>query len=110
MATRAESTARVKQWKRSGLSAAELGRREGRKAKQLHWWVWKLGATALAPQPEEPRFMPVRAVSSPAAARSRPEVLVMTSPSGALAVTAIEKTLPNGRLVRSAADVRPFPE
>jgi len=37
MATRAEWTERVKRWKRSGLSAPEFARREGLKAKQIHW-------------------------------------------------------------------------
>jgi transposase len=99
MASRAEWTERVKRWKRSGLSAAEFARREGLKVKQLHWWVWKLGASSTAPQPDEPRFLPVRVVRSPAAAASTPAVLVTTSPPGT-AATAIEIALPNGRLVR----------
>jgi hypothetical protein len=68
MAMRAEWTERVKRWKRSGLSAAELARREGLKAKQLHGWNWKPGASDTAALPDEPRFLPVRVVSSPAAA------------------------------------------
>ena len=101
MATRAEWTERVKRWKRSGLSAAEFARREGLKAKQLHWWNWKLGASDSAPAPDEPRFLPVRVVSAPAraAASSTPAALVTTSPSWPGA-TAIEIALPNGRLVR----------
>jgi len=86
MATRAEWTERVKRWKRSGLSGAEFARREGLKVKQLHWWVWKLGASGGAPQPEEPRFLPVRVVRSPAASPGAPQALVMTSPSGPAAV------------------------
>jgi transposase len=101
MATRAEWIERVKRWKRSGLSAAEFARREGLKAKQLHWWNWKLGASDTVPQPEEPRFLPVRVVSSPTPAPtpSTSAALVMTSPSSP-AATAIEIALPNGRLVR----------
>ncbi len=99
MATRAEWTERVKRWKRSGLSAAEFARREGLKAKQLHWWTWKLGASDGAPPPEEPRFLPVRVVSAPAPAPSALAEFVKTSPSGS-AATAIEIALPNGRLVR----------
>jgi transposase len=99
MATRAEWTEQVKRWKRSGLSAAEFGRREGLKAKQLHWWSWKLGTSDAAPQPAEPRFLPVRVVSSSAPAPSSPAALVMTSPPGSAAM-AIEIALPNGRLVR----------
>ena len=99
MATRAEWTERVKRWKRSGVSAAEFARREGLKAKQLHWWSWKLGASDTAPLPEQPRFLPVQVVSSTAAASSSSAVLVRTSSSGS-AATAIEIALPNGRLVR----------
>lgn len=101
MATRAEWTGRVKRWKRSGLSAAEFARREGLKAKQLHWWNWKLGASDTAPTPDEPRFLPVRVVSAPAPvhAPSTSPALAMTSPSWP-GTTAIEIALPNGRLVR----------
>lgn len=74
-------------------------RREGLRAKQLHWWSWKLGTSDAAPQPAEPRFLPVRVVSSPAPAPSSPEALVMTSPPGSAAM-AIEIALPNGGLVR----------
>lgn len=106
MATRAEWTERVKRWKRSGLSAADFARREGLKVKQLHWWVWKLGASEAAPQPQEPRFVPVRVVSSPAASPVAPAALETTSPSGP-AATAIEIALPNGRLVRVAPGFDP---
>lgn len=99
MATRAEWTERVKRLKRSGLSATEFARREGLKAKQLHWWVWKLGVAETAPTAEEPRFLPVRVVSAPAPAPSTLAAVVTTSPSGP-AATAIEIALPNGRLVR----------
>ncbi len=103
MATRAEWTERVKRWKRSGLSAGEFARREGLKAKQLHWWNWNLSTSAAAPPPDEPRFLPVRVVSAPspapAPAPSTPTALVMASPSSP-ATTAIEIALPNGRLVR----------
>jgi transposase len=99
MATRAEWTERVKRWKRSGLSAAEFARREGLKAKHLHWWSWKLGASDAAPPADEPRFLPVRVVSSPAPASSTPAALVMSSPAWPAAAP-IEIALPNGRLVR----------
>lgn len=100
MATRTEWSERVKRWKRSGLSAAEFGRREGLKATQLYWWTWKLGASEPAPAPDEPRFLPVRVVSAPAAAPSRPAAALVTTSSSGSAVGAIEIALPNGRLVR----------
>ncbi len=100
MATRAEWSERVKRWKRSGLSAAEFGRREGLKAEQLYWWSWKLGASDPAPAPDEPRFLPVRVVGSLPAAPSRPAAELVTTSSSGGAAAVIEIALPNGRLVR----------
>ncbi len=102
MATRAEWSERVKRWKRSGLSGAEFAQREGLKAPQLYWWTWKLGASDPAPAAaDEPRFLPVRVVGSPAAASPRPEAaLVKPSSSWGSPVGLIEIVLPNGRLVR----------
>lgn len=100
MATRAEWSERVKRWKRSGLSAAEFAQREGLKAPQLYWWTWKLGASEPAPAPDEPRFLPVRVVGSPAAVPSRPEATLVTTSASGSAVGVIEIALPNGRLVR----------
>jgi transposase len=46
MATRAEWARRVERWQRSGLTAAEFGRREGFDGKQLSWWKWELSRNA----------------------------------------------------------------
>lgn len=52
MATRETWAARVREWKRSGLTAADYAEREGLNASTLTWWSSELGKTALAvPRP-----------------------------------------------------------
>ncbi len=66
---------RVEQWKRSGLTAAEFGAREGFEGKQLSWWKWRLSQQVAAdglPAPRKTRegaarpasvtFAPVRVI------------------------------------------------
>jgi transposase len=63
---------RVERWKRSGLTAAEFGAREGFDGKQLSWWKWHLsqraaGETAPArpkgtARPASVTFVPARVV------------------------------------------------
>jgi hypothetical protein len=88
MATRAEWTKWIEQWKRSGLGAAEFARREGLKPKQFYWWCRQL--CAYPPSAAEPRFQPVPAAAvSPSAASS-------ATPAPAW----IEIALPNGGVLR----------
>jgi len=63
---------RVERWKRSGLTAAEFGAREGFDGKQLSWWKWHLSQRAAgetsparskgATQSESVTFVPARVV------------------------------------------------
>ncbi len=46
MATRETWAVRVREWKRSGLTAAAFAEREGLNAGTLTWWSSKLGRTA----------------------------------------------------------------
>jgi transposase len=65
MATREDWAERVKRWKKSGLTAAEFGEREGIEAKQLHWWKWHLGKKEVPSASESPlRLLPVSVVPS----------------------------------------------
>ena len=48
MATRETWAARVREWKRSGLTAAEFAEREGLNASTLTWWSSQLGRSTLA--------------------------------------------------------------
>ena len=48
MATRETWAARVREWKRSGLTAADYAEREGINASTLTWWSSELGRAALA--------------------------------------------------------------
>jgi transposase len=48
MATRETWAARVRDWKRSGLTAADYAEREGINASTLSWWSSELGRSALA--------------------------------------------------------------
>ena len=99
MAKTAKTTAagwarRVARWKRSGLTAAEFGAREGFEGKQLSWWKWRLSqGTAGRVGPEGPAqpapvtFIPARVVGG-----ARPR-----SPA---ADGRVEIMLGNGRVVR----------
>jgi transposase len=64
MATREDWAERVERWKKSGLTAAEFGEREGIQGKQLHWWKWHLGKNEAPSASETPRLLPVRVVQS----------------------------------------------
>lgn len=48
MATRETWAARVREWKRSGLTAAEFGQREGLRPRTLTWWSSELRRSPLA--------------------------------------------------------------
>jgi hypothetical protein len=48
MATRETWAARVREWKRSGLTSAEFAERQGLNASTLTWWSSQLGRSALA--------------------------------------------------------------
>jgi len=53
----------VSAWQRSGLSAAEFGRKHGVNGQRLAWWRWKLAA-----EPATPMLVPVEvAPTEPAA-------------------------------------------
>jgi transposase len=65
MATREDWAERIKRWKKSGLTAAEFGQREGIAGKQLHWWKWHLGKNETPSASEIPRLLPVRVVAQP---------------------------------------------
>lgn len=65
MATREDWAERIKRWKKSGLTAAEFGEREGIAGKQLHWWKWHLGKKEVLSASESPlRLLPVSVVPS----------------------------------------------
>jgi transposase len=52
MATRETWASRVREWKRSGLTAADYAEREGLNARTLTWWSCELGrATAPIERP-----------------------------------------------------------
>lgn len=48
MATRETWAARVREWKRSGLTAADYAEREGLNPRTLSWWSSELGRSTLA--------------------------------------------------------------
>lgn len=85
----------MERWKRSGLSAAEFGVREGFKGKQLSWWKWHLSQAAGEEKaPARPK----------GAARPAPLTFVparVVDPGRAPAADGrLEIVLGNGRVVR----------
>jgi hypothetical protein len=54
---------RVEQWKRSGLTAAEFGAREGFEGRQLSWWKWRLSQQVAGEGSPAPRKRAARPAS-----------------------------------------------
>jgi transposase len=82
MATREDWAERVKRWKKSGLTAAEFGEREGIEGRQLHWWKWHLGKKEVPSATELPlRLLPVRVVPARdvGVSKERPLEIVLQS-------------------------------
>jgi transposase len=73
MATRETWAARVREWKRSGLTAADYAEREGFNASTLTWWSSRLGPSALVPR--TPPVLEVVMSTRPGQARSLEVVL-----------------------------------
>jgi hypothetical protein len=61
----------VREWKRSGLKAAEFARKKGIKRQALHNWSWQLNKQAAARRQErsvsDVRLLPVHVTPSPRA-------------------------------------------
>lgn len=57
MVTRETWAARVRDWKRSGLTAADYAEREGFNANTLTWWSSRLGLSALTRTPPVLEFV-----------------------------------------------------
>ena len=77
-------TGRVAKWKRSGLTAAEFGAREGCNGKTLKFWKWKLGQRR-AGRPRPPggpgtRFIEVITPSSAGVVSSDPRFEIEVGP------------------------------
>ncbi len=72
--TRTEWLARVRRWKRSGLTLAEFAAGEQVKAPTLSWWAWRLGETRRNRRGGSPvELVPVRlAPSAEAEVSTRP--------------------------------------
>lgn len=75
MATRETWAVRVRDWKRSGLTAAEFGQREGLRPRTLTWWSSELrrSPVALAKPPV------VEVMVAPRAATASSLEVVLTS-------------------------------
>jgi hypothetical protein len=97
----------IEDWKRSGLDAAEYGKRHGMAAKKLYWWSWFLRAhpapattakVALAPIAQT-SLLPVRVRSSVPGAASAADAHANGG--------SVEVALPNGAVVRASSSVNP---
>lgn len=89
MATRETWAVRVREWKRSGLTAVEFAGREGLNARTLSWWSSELGRTARVPV--------VEVMVAPPAGASSLEVVLASGVRVAVSVGFDEVTL--GRLL-----------
>lgn len=90
----AEWAERVREWKRSGLTAAEYGAQAGIDGKQLSWWKWRLGPGGGAERRGQTssargvQFVPARVVEQARRETGRVEIV-----------------LANGRIVRATGRV-----
>jgi hypothetical protein len=60
-----KATSHLAAWKQSGATLSEYARSVGLSYQRLHWWRLRLGAPQVA---EQPVFLPVRVLESPAMA------------------------------------------
>ncbi len=106
MMRRDEWAEHIAEWKRSGLDAAEYGKRHGIAPKKLYWWSWFLrtrtkrsqmtGEGKLALVARRPAgLLPVRVRALP--------------PLGGetIAVSTVEVALPSGAVIRATSAVDP---
>jgi hypothetical protein len=96
----------IEDWKRSGLDAADYGKRHGIAPKKLYWWSWFLRArsqrTTAATGPKLP-LLPRRPAEL---LRVRLRALPSGRQSG-MNTNSVEEVLPNGAVIRAAATVDP---
>ena len=96
----------IEDWKRSGLSAAEYGKRHGIAPKKLYWWSWflrartkpttKAGGAKLALVPR------LQSAMVPVKVRALPAVRGATGEA-----SSIEIALPSGAVIRATSAVDP---
>jgi hypothetical protein len=101
---RREWAKHIEDWKRSGLEAADYGKRHGMDPKKLYWWSWFLRARAkrarvpggaklaLLPRPQA-AVLPVRLRALPARRQATGEV------------SRVEVALPSGAVIRATSAV-----
>jgi transposase len=94
--TAQEWAARVERWQRSGLSAPEIGRREGFDGRQLTYWKWRLGQKSKRATPKKA----ARKQGKPKRARAKAAGFVPVKLPTTAAAPALEIMLSNGRTVR----------
>jgi len=105
---RREWAKHIEDWKRSGLEAADYGKRHGMDPKKLYWWSWFLRAHAA------PAARAAAKVSlGPIAQTSLLPVRVRKSTAGTDWAGAhadggsLEVALPNGAVIRAPSTVDP---
>jgi hypothetical protein len=107
---RDEWAKQIEDWKRSGLEAADYGKRYGIAPKKLYWWSWYLRAhrtraeratakTALVPIPRA-SLLPVRLRQSTARTGSAPG-------ADASGGACVDVALPSGAVIRAPSSVDP---
>jgi hypothetical protein len=99
----------IEDWKRSGLHAAEYGKRHGVDPKKLYWWSWFLRAH---PAPTRARAVKVplvpiaRTALLPVTVR-RTEGRASTRAATYTSGGSVDVTLPGGAVIRAPSSVDP---
>lgn len=99
----------IEDWKRSGLDAADYGKRHGMEPRKLYWWSWFLRAhrTAAARSAPKVALVPIAQTSLLPVRLRKPTAKTASStttrPDGGL----VEVTLPSGAVIRAPSAVDP---
>jgi hypothetical protein len=106
MMRRDEWAEHIAQWKRSGLDAAEYGKRHGIAPRKLYWWSWYLRRrtkrTTMLMGTELASVPRLQAVMLPVKVRALPPVGRVTAEA-----SSVEVALPSGAVIRATSAVDP---
>jgi transposase len=96
----------IEDWKRSGLSAADYGKRHSIAPKKLYWWSWFLRARTkrtTKASGARPAVVPrLQSAMLPVKVRALPPVREVTAEA-----SSIEVALPSGAVIRTTSAVDP---
>lgn len=100
---------RIEDWKRSGLHAAEYGKRHGIDPKKLYWWSWFLRAHPASTEARVAKapLVPIAQTALLPVRVRRTEGRTNTMAPTCASAGSVEVTLPGGAVIRAPSSVDP---